>query len=206
MSSADPEDLGAATSSGAELLFGLTLALLFVPRLLGILATLPRARQFGGTFPLLLSALLENLLSILMAPVLMIFHTLFVLLTLSGLQIKWTTQNRADTGLTLAHCLALYGWLSCLGLVTGEIASLYLGSSSYWLMPIYLGWILAPFLAWVTSWSRLGMTLKSWRLFVTPQESQPPPELEGLDEEAGAPPSPLWTQALLCPYVQAVHP
>ena len=49
------------------------------------------------------------------------------------------------------------------------------------------------------------MTLKSWRLFVTPEEFQPPPELEGLDDGEASPPSPLWTQALLCPYVQAVH-
>jgi membrane glycosyltransferase len=209
MLSADPEDLGAATSTGAGLLLALTLALLFIPRLLGILTTLPRARQFGGTFRLLISAFLENLLSFFLAPVLMMFHTLFVLLTISGWQIKWNTQNRADKGLTFTHCLALYGWLSCLGLIVYPIAAFYLGNISLWLLPIVAGWILAPLLAWVTSGRRLGMLFRSWGLFVTPEEVEPPPELQGLDGdtdgEEPATPSPLWVQALLSPYVQAVH-
>ena len=208
--SADPEELGASTSSGPGLLLALTLALLFTPRLLGILTTLPKARQFGGIFHLLISAFLENLISFFLAPVLMMFHTLFVLLTISGWQIKWTTQNRTDTGLTFFHCLALYGWLSCLGLITYPITAFYLGNMSWWLFPIWAGWILAPLLAWVTSGRRLGMLFKSCGLFVTPEEVQPPPELEGLGDDAGddaqpSTPSPLWVQALLSPYVKAVH-
>jgi membrane glycosyltransferase len=205
--SADPEDLGAATSSHAGLLLALTLALLFIPRLLGILTTLPRARQFGGIFRLLLSAFLENLLSFFLAPVLMMFHTLFVLLTFSGWQIKWTTQNRADMGLAFTHCLALYGWLSCLGLIVYPISAFYLGHVALWLLPILAGWVLAPFLAWVTSGRRLGMIFKSCGLFVTPEEAHPPPELQGLDDRSQEelPPPPLWVQALLSPYVQAVH-
>jgi membrane glycosyltransferase len=206
--SADPEDLGAATSSHAGVLLALTLTLLFLPRMLGILTTLPRARQFGGAFHLMLSALLENMLSFLLAPVLMMFHAFFVLLTISGWQIKWTTQNRADTGLTFTHCLKLYGWLTCLALITYPIAFFYLGQVAYWLLPILAGWLLAPFLAWITSGSRIGMTCREGGLFVTPEEVQPPPELQGLDgNEAEASPatSPLWVQALLSPYVQAVH-
>jgi membrane glycosyltransferase len=207
MLSADPQDLGAATSTGAGLLLALTLVLLFVPRLLGILTTLPRAKQFGGAPQLLVSALLENLISLLMAPVLMMFHTLFVLLTFSGWQIKWTTQNRADTGLTFTHCLKLYGWLTCLGIITYPIAFTYLGSASWWLLPIFAGWTLAPLLAWATGGSRLGMIFKTCGLFVTPEEVAPPPELQGLSDNANEPgaTSPLWVEALLNPYVQAVH-
>jgi membrane glycosyltransferase len=205
--SADPEDLGAATSTHNGLLLALTLALLFIPRLLGILTALPRARKFGGTLQLLFSALLENLLSCLLAPVLMMFHTMFVLLTLSGWQIKWQTQNRADRGLTFIHCLALYGWLTCLGLITYPLAVYYLGNVALWLLPILAGWVLAPVLAWVTSGQRLGKIFKSCGLFVTPEEIDPPPELQGLEEETedGSTSSPLWVQALLSPYVQAVH-
>jgi len=76
-------------------------------------------------------------------------------------------------------------------------------------LPIFAGWIFAPFLAWVTSGSRLGLFFKKCGLFVTPEEVNPPPELQGLNDaeespETGAP-SPLWVQALLSPYVQAVH-
>ena len=207
MLSADPEDLGAATSSHAGLLLAMTLTLLFLPRALGVLSSLRKARQFGGGFHLIFSAILENLIAFLLAPVLMMFHTFFVLLTISGWQIKWTTQNRADTGLTFTHCLKLYGWLSILALVVYPIAYFYLGSVSYWLLPILTGWLLAPFLAWVTSGSGLGLAFRKRGLFVTPEETNPPPELLGLDggEEESTTASPLWVQALLSPYVQAVH-
>jgi len=138
----------------------------------------------------------------------MMFHTVFVLMTVLGWQIHWTTQNRADTSLGMAHCLKLYGWLTALGLITQGVVSYYLGSSGFWLTPIFLGWTLAPFLAWITSSKRIGLLLKSARLFLTPDECEPPPELKDLDtagEEEGAVGPLLWTHALLCPYVQAVH-
>ena len=61
----------------------------------------------------------------------------------------------------------------------------------------------------MTSSRRLGEKLRAWGLFVIPEESQPPAELEGLvaqnDAEDALPAALLWPQALLCPYVQAVH-
>ncbi|HEX4141109.1 MAG TPA: glucans biosynthesis glucosyltransferase MdoH, partial [Candidatus Methylacidiphilales bacterium] len=209
--SAEPEDLSAASSTPTIELVVLTLVLLFLPRVLGILTTLPRARNFGGFSRMLLSALLENVFSILLAPVLMMFHTIFVLFTALGVQIKWNPQNRADKGLSLGHCLKLYGWLTVLGAAGWPVAINYLGAAGWWLSPIFAGWILAPFLAWLTSGKGLGKFLIKRRLFVTPEEVHTPPELQGLNEDEaeddakGGKPSPLWVQALLSPYVQAVH-
>jgi membrane glycosyltransferase len=207
--SADPEDLGAATSTHMpQYLFAFTMVLLFLPRILGIITTLPQARKYGGAARLLFCALLENLLSALLAPVLMMFHTFFVLMTVLGWQIKWTTQNRADTGLTFGHCLKLYGWLTCLAAVIFPIARFYLGMQAIWLLPILAGWVLAPVLAWSTSNSRLGKFFQKCGFFVTPEEFETSPELQGLEEDEGNEEhtsSPLWVQALLSPYVQAVH-
>jgi membrane glycosyltransferase len=211
MLSADPEDLGKATTDTYTWqLVCLTVALLFIPRILGILTTLPRARQFGGVFRMLVSAVLENAFSILVAPVLMMFHTLFVLLTVLGLQIKWNTQNRTDKGLGIAHCLRLYGWLTVLAAIVWPVAFRFLGASAWWLAPIFAGWTLAPFIAWASSGNGLGQLLKKCGLFVTPEEVNTPPELQGLNDaaepdEPDSKPSPLWVQALLSPYVQAVH-
>src|SRR6202453_1496593 len=204
--SADPEDLGAAVHSPTpEYLFIITMVLLFLPRILGIIQSLARAPLFGGPFHLILSAVLENLASVLMAPVLMMFHTLFVLMTILGVQIKWTTQNRTDLGLSFSHCLKLYGWLSVLAMVLYPVSRYYLGNSAAWLIPIFAGWFLAPVMAWFTSGSRLGKLLQKRGLFVTPEEVQTPPELQGLEEEEDETHAPLWVQALLSPYVQAVH-
>ncbi len=207
--SAGPEDLGTPQNSEAVILFLMTATLLFVPRLLGVVTASSRARQFGGFFHLLTSALLETVFSILIAPVLMLFHTLFVLQAVSGWQIKWTTQNRADVGLSLSQCVLLFGWQSCLGVLGQMLAFSYLGINSYWLMPIFTGWILAPVMAWVTSWSSPGKAFRSCSLLMTPEESRLPTELEGLDHQDTLELSPMansfWPQALLCPYVQALH-
>jgi membrane glycosyltransferase len=208
MYSAGPEDLGAATSSNAEFLFIITMLLLFLPRVMAILTSLPRVRSYGGVLPLLVSSLLETLLSVLLAPVLMIFHSLFVLQTLLGLQIQWTTQNRSEGGLSVGHCLRLYGWITCLGIAGQIAATSYLGRSGFWLAPIFIGWMLAPFLAWFTSSVSLGLFFQRWGLFLTAEEIDPPPELAGLGEDHASEspaPGPLWTHALLSPYIQAIH-
>jgi membrane glycosyltransferase len=207
--SADPADLGAAENSETPLLFMMTMLLLFFPRLLGVASSLFKAKRYGGFFHLLVSASIETVVSVLTAPVLMLFHTFFVLQALLGWQIKWTTQNRSDTGLTILHCLKLYGWQSCLGIAGQMLAWLYLGLGSIWLTPIFVAWMLAPVTAWTTSSLSLGRSLHAWGLFVVPEESQPPEELDRLvvndGEEQAQSAVPLWPQALLSPYVQAVH-
>ena len=205
--SAGPEDLGAATPSHAYVLFIITLVLLFLPRVMAMLINLTQAQKYGGVVPLFVSTILETGLSILMAPVLMMFHTMFVLQTLLGLRIEWTNQNRADSGLSVGHCLKLYGWLTILGVGGAIAATYYLGKASFWLTPIFLGWTLAPLLAWFTASVGMGNLLRSWRIFMTPEERELPEELAGLSEagldESGF--GPLWTHVLLCPYLQAIH-
>jgi membrane glycosyltransferase len=50
----------------------------------------------------------------------------------------------------------------------------------WWLTPLWLGLILAVPLAVWSSRSSLGLALKRIGLFVTPEETQPPPELSRL--------------------------
>lgn len=204
-----PEDLEASQHTEAPMLFVLTMTLLFLPRLLGIASSLPQAKRFGGVLRLLASSLLETISSILIAPVLMLFHTFFVLQAILGWQTKWTTQNRSDTSLPFLHCIKLYGWQTALGVAGQALAWFYLGFNSYWLTPIFIAWTLAPLTVWVTSWRGLGEHLRAKGLFVISEESQSPEELEGLIAGQGDlrahSVAPLWPQALLSPYVLAVH-
>ena len=58
----------------------------------------------------------------------------------------------------------------------------------------------------MTASSALGKRLQAWGLFIIPEESEVPSELKGLAEEEEAPSkAPLWPQALLSPYIQAIH-
>ncbi|MDE1169871.1 MAG: glucans biosynthesis glucosyltransferase MdoH [Verrucomicrobium sp.] len=206
--SAGPEELGAlgASASAAAIPLGLiTLFLLFLPQIFGLFVGFFRRREFGGFAALLRGIFLETALSILTAPVLMVFHTIFVAAAILKIQIQWSTQNRVDHGLSWSHCLKAYGWLTPCGVLAQLAALHWLGKPGFWLAPICLGWVLAPLLAWYTARGDAGAAARRAGLFLIPEEIAPPQELEGLAEETAAPEPDLWAQAILCPYVLAVH-
>ena len=75
----------------------MTLILLFGPKVLSLLHLFARPKEiasFGGPVRVLLSAVLETLFSILTAPVLVWFHTRFVLRNIGGQTVTWHTQTR----------------------------------------------------------------------------------------------------------------
>ncbi|SDU11913.1 membrane glycosyltransferase [Verrucomicrobium sp. GAS474] len=208
--SAGPESLGAADASSAGILLSITLAFLFIPQCFGFLAALPKRKQFGGAPALFGGIVLHTALSILTAPILMVFHTLFVITSLFKVPIHWTTQNRADTGLPWRHCVKTYGALTLLGFGTLAAALHWLGLPGLWLLPVCLGWIVAPLLAWLTAHNGLGTSTRTRGLFLTPEELHPPEELARLDKPSGdeaesRQESETWAHALLCPYTQAIH-
>lgn len=78
-------------------LFSTTLVLLFLPKLLSVVLIWAKgSRQFGGPLRLLMSMLLEMLFSVLLAPVRMIFHTVFVVSAFLGWSITWQSPQRDD--------------------------------------------------------------------------------------------------------------
>jgi membrane glycosyltransferase len=202
---AGPEEMASISNGPRIELMILTITILFAPRLLGLLTNLPKAMSFGNPFGLVISTILDTLISIIMAPVFMAFHSIFVILITLGLQIKWNTQNRSDSGLTFWSCLQTYGWLSVLGALGLYAALDFLQANGWWLAPIFLGWILAPFMAWFTSQELPGRWARALNLFVTPEESHPPAEIQGLSENESTGNYPLWTDVLINPYIHALH-
>src|SRR6202048_2733380 len=85
------------TAGSATVVFLLTLALLFGPKVLSLLHLFTRPKElaaFGGTIRVLLGVILETLFSIFTAPVLIWFHTRFVLRNIAGKTVTWHTQTR----------------------------------------------------------------------------------------------------------------
>lgn len=71
--------------------------LLFLPKLLSVVLIWAKgAKEYGGSFRLLISMLLEMLFSVLLAPVRMIFHTVFVVSAFLGWSITWQSPQRDD--------------------------------------------------------------------------------------------------------------
>ena len=76
-------------------LFVLTAALLLMPKVLGaILGLIQQPRAYGGRAALLCSVLLEALFAILIAPLMMVYHTYFIFSIFVGRKVNWNAQAR----------------------------------------------------------------------------------------------------------------
>jgi membrane glycosyltransferase len=160
-----------------------TIVVLLLPKVLG--ATLAfmntaRRRAFGGGPRLLVSLLLEQLFSMLLAPPMMVFHSTFVLSTLAGKPVAWNAQDRGARGVPLSSALAVHRWQILLGLVWGAVILWLAPRFIWWMMPVLAGLLLSAFLTVVSSRSDVGVWLRRHRLLMTPEESAPPPELAAL--------------------------
>lgn len=159
-------------------LFSTTLVLLFLPKLLSVVLIWAKgSRQFGGPLRLLASMLLEMLFSVLLAPVRMIFHTVFVVSAFLGWSITWQSPQRDDDATPWGEAFRRHGSQMLLGLVwAGGMAVLDL-RFLWWLSPIVVSLILSPFVSVITSRRTLGLMCKRARLFLIPEEYQPPAEM-----------------------------
>jgi membrane glycosyltransferase len=159
-------------------LFGATATLLFLPKALSMLVVAVHgASRFGGRGWLALGILGELLLSVLLAPIRMLFHTRFVLLAFLGWKLQWKSPPREDAETTWREATLRHGPHTLLGVVWA--------GGVYWLNPSFLWWLLPVAGALIvsipmsvyTSRVSLGRRLRAAGLFVIPEELYPPPEI-----------------------------
>jgi membrane glycosyltransferase len=201
-------------------LFGFTLALLILPKLLALLDLQGRTAEvagFGGRARLAAGVVLEMLIFTLVAPVLMAFHTKFVVLTLCRRSVSWGTQRRGREGeSTWREAFSAHAGHTAAGLA-GAVLALQLNPvMAAWMSPLLAGLILSIPLSYLTGQPGIGMGLRKRGMLLTPEESQPAPELVRLadylaERRAGEPDEPQLKadygllQAVLDPYVNAAH-
>jgi membrane glycosyltransferase len=154
-------------------LFGAVASMLFVPKLLAALIAGARARRPSVVrLRLALSVLCEIVVSALLAPMRMLFHTQFVLAALAGWAIR---------------C----GW----GLVAWQ-APQFLP----WIAPVAAGLLLAVPLSVLMSRTSPGSAPRRAGLFLTPDETAPTLEVTATEQYAGmARPQPRFADAVLDP-------
>ena len=200
-------------------LFLFMLLLLFLPKLVsvGIEIKNRRAGAYGGTFRLGLSALLEVLTSALLAPVNMMFHAKFVLYILLGQGVPWVTQKReASEDTDWREAIITHAGQTVFGLVWGVSAFILAPAFFWWLSPVLAGLVLSAPLSIFLGKASFGRRAHELGLFLTPEETQPPRELERLHqhmEECYRLMQPIpqlredygLLQAVLDPYVNALH-
>ena len=145
------------------------------------------------------------------------FHAKFVVYILLGQGVGWVTQQRAATDeADWREAIITHSGQTLFGLVWGASAYVLAPSFFWWLLPVLLGLVFAAPLSIMLSRAGLGRRARELGLFLTPDETQPAPELVQLEhnlEECYRQMQPIrelrkdygLMQAILDPYVNAVH-
>lgn len=154
-------------------LFGFTMAVVLLPKLLGtalVLADGERRRGFGGAVAVLAGLVAEIFLSSLMAPVMMLVQTLAVSSIVMGRDGGWAPQNRADGGTAFNLALRFHAGHMIFGLALAAAAVAVSPSTALWMAPVVAGLILAAPLTWFTASPLCGRWARALGLFTTPAE------------------------------------
>jgi membrane glycosyltransferase len=163
-------------------LFSTTALLLFLPKFLSLALILRRgqAHLFGGLGALSTSIFLEIILSALLAPVRMWFHTKFVVLTLLGRDIKWGAQSRADNETDWAQALRFHGTSTVFAFAWLAVIAWLEPSFFWWLLPVAGPLIFSVPLSVYLSRVSSGRRLRRAGLLLTPEEIDPPDVVRSL--------------------------
>lgn len=193
------------------------LTLLFLPKILAVSGALlhrPTRRAFGGATPLLFGVTFETILSMLLAPCVMVAHTMMVASILLGKAVGWTTQSREADGTAWTDAARFHALPTALGVVWSLVALKINASFAAWMSPILLGLLLSiPVSVW-TSRARYGRALAAKSLLATPEELNPPTVIALADHataavdpalDATSEGRPGIIAAVVDPYVNAVH-
>jgi membrane glycosyltransferase len=198
-------------------LVAVTGVILFLPKLLAIVLVLRRgvSPRFGGFFPLLVSALLEVLISTLLAPIRMVFHLRFVVSNLFGRTVAWRSPPRGERETRWREAVRNHGfdtlWASAWAAGVFALSPDYF----WWLTPIVVALIFSIPVSVLTSRVRLGERAREAGLFMIPEESSPPPEIAEVErtlanpDAANADPELMrgegFIRAVVDPIANAVH-
>ncbi len=153
-----------------------TLTMLFMPRVLGLLAVFLKGEQksFGGTVALLGSSAVETVLAVMQAPIRMLAHSLFVLVAITGLKLEWKSPPREANGVAWRDALARLAPMTVvIGLLGLGVAAIN-ANALIWLAPVALPLLLAVPLTVATSHVALGTWMRSRGVMLIPEESWSP--------------------------------
>ncbi|MBA4019070.1 MAG: glucans biosynthesis glucosyltransferase MdoH [Pirellula sp.] len=176
-----------------------------------------RASEYGGMFRAGLGLMTEVGLSIIVAPIMMAFHSMFVVATFRGKKVHWNAQQRDESGISWRDAASAHWRQTVAGIAALVIVGFAAPALLPWLLPVLVGLILAIPLSVICSSVRWGAALKKYGILCTPEERNPPAVLRRRDEfvaqstceeptnavDSGAPS--LFTRVVREPALLALH-
>jgi membrane glycosyltransferase len=201
----------------ALLLTALVMFLLVSPKIfayVGVLCLSSERQSFGSVMRLTVSLAFEMILSALLAPSIMVSHTLIVLGMVFGRSVSWGSQNRETDGTGWGEAFRYHAPAVIIGVLWTSVSYMIGLGFLLWMAPILLGLVFAPVVSVLTSRSRYGLAMLNHRILATPEELKPS-EVMVLADEAKAAVDPALTAnaahrggvvaAVVDPYVNGVH-
>ncbi|WP_197053304.1 glucans biosynthesis glucosyltransferase MdoH [Litchfieldella xinjiangensis] len=151
-----------------------TAAVLLLPKILGsTLAFIQRPEAFGGRGCLIASTVFEIVIAILIAPIMMVYHSFFILSILSGGKVSWDAQVREGRSVPWWDAIR-HTWAATLLGAVWAIATYQLAPVFFWwLSPVWFGLLLSAPLVKMTSSLTHGNRLRRLGLLLVPSEVQP---------------------------------
>jgi membrane glycosyltransferase len=203
----------------AFLVFIICMVVIMLPKFLSLLDLAndwPRRKLFGGLLNATGGVIGETIFSTLHAPLLMLWHTRFVLTNIAGISVGWSTQRRSADGTDWLYAAQRHWGHTLIGLAWGWFTWKLDPGLFWWFTPVLAGMVFSVPLSVLTSRRSLGTWAKSAGLFLTPEETKPPVELVSLrsrmkihelteDETPRCRVHAGLAAAVLDPYVNAIH-
>lgn len=146
--------------------------LLFGPKLFGSLLVLARRRDreaFGGAGFILPGVALEMVMSMVMAPIMMVSHTRMLVEIFSGRDSGWRPQQREAGRMSWAEAFAAHAWEVRAGVVFAA-ALLARPDLTLVFLPIVLPLLAAPAISLLGSRTEIGAAARRAGFLLTPEE------------------------------------
>jgi membrane glycosyltransferase len=157
-------------------LFVITMAILFAPKLYGLIYGLAsvRWRRTVGPLKTFMGVIAETLISVLLAPVMMVEQTTAVYRVFTGRDGGWNPQARDSNEYSLSDTFRHHAPAIVLGAVLNVSAFAISPVFAAWLAPATIGMLLAATLSYWTGRTKSGDFARRMNLLESPEEIDPP--------------------------------
>jgi membrane glycosyltransferase len=172
----DPVSRERSIASAASV-FALSMTLLMLPKVYSVIALVRdpiRLSHLGGWRKVIGSTLIESIISMLIAPIMMLFHTRFVVTTLRGESVQWNAQNRGEGGFNFLDSVRNYRGHTLAGIVATVVVAVFAPHLLLWFLPVVFGLVLSIPLTGVLDSVTIGQWLAKHRLLLIPEEASCP--------------------------------
>ncbi len=173
-------DAGAAM----RLLFA-TMTIVLLPKLLGLMLEVKRARRARerlGVLRAVLAVCVETVFSILMSPILMVTQTVAVFEILVGRDSGWRAQARSGNGITFMQAAQFHWRHVAIGVVLALLCWWASPQIMAWMSPVIAGLVLSVPLSWYLARSA-GPVIRT--LLATPDCRNPPSIISSAQRASG---------------------